>query len=269
MEKVEPVLLSSVNYDSNINDPTAYPTKVPSVNIVFEETYNPTMDPTSYSTVMPTVSSSFASTIVPTYEYENTSIHKPSFSPTSTPTFSPSNLPIDRPTNLPTIVSSQEPSSSISDLPSSQPSYAPTYFPTTYSTSVPTSSIPTIVNNVTTFSFRTSIIISAFLSKSGSIYCAAYSYGETPASVDDIVDKSFLSQFTSSPVNITITDLTAVTTYDVYCATKSDSGDEMSLSDALLNKHTVTTACCKLITVSILDSYVYQNNELVDTISVE
>jgi hypothetical protein len=127
------------------------------------------------------------------------------------------------------------------------------------------------ISRTTTTSDTNSITVEATLQNyyvrtTGYVYCAAFT---TSSSVNITTvgtikqsgsyDLYELTSDTNSAVSrtIAITDLQALTSYDVYCFTETSSGIELPLVLARKTKTVVTTACCKSIGYTNKPAYVY------------
>ena len=129
------------------------------------------------------------------------------------------------------------------------------------------------ISRTTTTSDTNSITVEATLQNyyvrtTGYVYCAAFT---TSSSVNITTvgtikqsgsyDLYELTSDTNSAVSSTITidDLQALTSYDVYCYTETSSGIELPLVLARKTKTVVTTACCKSIGYTNKPAYVYSS----------
>ena len=129
------------------------------------------------------------------------------------------------------------------------------------------------ISRTTTTSDTNSITVEATLQNyyvrtTGYVYCAAFT---TSSSVNITTvgtikqsgsyDLYELTSDTNSAATstITITDLHALTSYDVYCYTETSFGTELPLVLARKTKTVVTTACCKSIGYTNKPAYVYSS----------
>ena len=99
-------------------------------------------------------------------------------------------------------------------------------------------------------STSSSIQIEAGLSKEGLLYCAAY--GENllqPTTTEQVIQQSFSSNVSTTLAVVVIADLTPVTAYTVYCVSISLLGSVTSYADMMKSAISVTTRCCKQISI--------------------
>ena len=115
---------------------------------------------------------------------------------------------------------------------------------------------------------RTSATISVSMSTDGTAYCAAYPARVVPTSVTSIILLYHMDVSKGRVASVTIDGLSPITTYDVFCATQSTLGDSMVLSDTLKSKLTVTTACCKAISVALSITTLYKDANAINAVYV-
>lgn len=115
---------------------------------------------------------------------------------------------------------------------------------------------------------RTSATVSVSLSADGTVYCAAYPVRGVPTSVTSIIILYHMDASTGKVASVTIDGLAPITTYDVFCTTQSTLGDLMVLSDTLKSKLTVTTACCKAISIALSIRTLYKGANAINAVHV-
>ena len=115
--------------------------------------------------------------------------------------------------------------------------------------------IPPTISTLTVVANKTTAVVSAILSDDGSLYCGTFSTATVPTSISQITSQNFVATSVSGTAHVSITGMLPATSYAVYCISQSSLGTLASLATALKAKSTLTTLCCKTITVSInLDS---------------
>jgi len=117
------------------------------------------------------------------------------------------------------------------------------------------------------FHFRsttTTITIEAQFSSEGSVYCGLFLSGTvgSPANIAKSItlqnNVAVISQ-TGHNATIDLQGLEASTVYDVYFLTVSPIGSKMSTDQVLATIHTVSTKCCKKITVGLTINSLMEN----------
>ena len=132
---------------------------------------------------------------------------------------------------------------------------------------VPFSVAPSI-KRLSYTSQKTSVIVSASLSRDGTVYCNAFAPGVIPASTAVIILGFQSAISVSQNANVSVIGLEPMTSYDIYCLTVSDLGDTMSLADSLQSKLVVRSACCKTISVSLSINSLYIGVSSVNTVLI-
>ena len=132
---------------------------------------------------------------------------------------------------------------------------------------VPFSVIPSI-KRLSYTSQRTSVTVSAILSKDGTVYCSAFALGVTPVSTAVIILGLQSAISISKIASVSVIGLEPFTSYDIYCVTASDLGDTMSLADSLQSKLAVKSACCKTISVSLSINSLFIGTSSVNTVLI-
>jgi hypothetical protein len=125
------------------------------------------------------------------------------------------------------------------------------------------------VTAVTSTVAKTSALLRVQLGGSGTVNCAVFVVGYKPTTVEEVFLQNIFSAGTlSRSANLTITSLVPSTSYDVYCVTQSSEGSIMPLSVALASKYSITTRCCKVITVQIVPSFIYQSEQSINALVI-
>jgi hypothetical protein len=96
---------------------------------------------------------------------------------------------------------------------------------------------------------KTTISISLQATVPGNIYCAAFTFGcelTTVVSIRNTGVSGFIT-IPESSLTLTLQHLSPDTKYDVYCYSEDFIGHIMPLTESILHKQSVTTACCKEI----------------------
>eukprot|EP01034_Spumella_vulgaris_P038195 gene38195-47156_t len=173
-----------------------------------------------------------------------------SVSPSSShPSSRPSCQPFGQPKGQP----SAQPSMGLTVLSSSQthaPSM-PTSFPWTEFGAAPVM----IALNVT--ATKTSIIVIMKLSSKGSMYCAVYALKVgypivAPSSQTEILLQNHVASTSNKNIStVTISSLSAVSNYSVYCLAVSPYNVMTPLSTVLVSVRVVETVCCKTVGVRL------------------
>ena len=107
---------------------------------------------------------------------------------------------------------------------------------------------PAIMNS-TVSSTENSITVRVALSFDGIVYCAAYPTAVVPSSVSSLLMDGTSASSKSAVSTVTIAGLQPLTQYATYCMTVSSGGVNMGYSDALNTMKTISTKCCKLMSV--------------------
>eukprot|EP01038_Epipyxis_sp_PR26KG_P005612 gene5612-7752_t len=135
-------------------------------------------------------------------------------------------------------------------------SFASTSSPSCSPTSIPSGIIGTApeIALLSTDLSKNSILVNITfdtltLEYSGTVYCAALSNGTSVTSVSQIVVDGYSASFVAkaSNIDVTISSLTALTEYNLYCYVQTTEGYASSLATVLKTKFTTTTTCCKSI----------------------
>lgn len=107
----------------------------------------------------------------------------------------------------------------------------------------------------------------------GSVYCGLYDASTAPASTDEILlqNRGNTSSAGTNISSISISGLSAVTFYHVYCFAMSSSGSRTSIAAVLQKPANFTTACCRRINVQQSSSSIVEGLDKTGflTVSVE
>ena len=128
--------------------------------------------------------------------------------------------------------------------------------------------IPPVVSTLTTVASKTSAVVSALLSSDGTVYCGAFSTTTVPTLISEITSQNFVAASSSDTAHVKITGLSPATIYSVYCLTQSSLGTLASLATAIKAKITLTTLCCKTITVAINVDSMFQGSSASNAVQV-
>lgn len=118
-------------------------------------------------------------------------------------------------------------------------------------------SVPPSVNIIKYVIQKTSVVLSVSLATlagatvDGTVFCNAFAPGATPNSIADIISQNYASTSSAGRAQILIQGLLPSANYDLYCATQSSLGSFMTLQDAIKTKLSVTSRCCKSVTISL------------------
>jgi hypothetical protein len=190
----------------------------------------------------------------------------PTVAPTLTPTIAPSQSPSTTPTGIPTRAPTLWPSQGPSLSPSRSPTALPSQLPTTSPTFSPTSAIlyPVIIIN-SQRSTATTVTVNMRLTRAGYVYCGAYTSGDTTPSGSAIKAATYpvTVQDSGSSVltaNVTVTGLTALSQYFVYCFSEDFSTPANVLPSSLVaaTRTPVNTTCCHSLRLPDLPGNLYE-----------
>jgi hypothetical protein len=99
----------------------------------------------------------------------------------------------------------------------------------------------------------TAEVVLALDQEEGYVHCSALPHGTELTSTTTLTATGApYASFSDSAASVRISGLYASTAYDVFCSTVHAHGNaEMTLVQAVATKESITTACCKTITVSL------------------
>ena len=128
--------------------------------------------------------------------------------------------------------------------------------------------VPPIISTLTIVANKTTAVVNAVLSDDGTLYCGAFFTTTVPSSISQITSQKFVAASVSGTAHISITGLLPATSYAVYCISQSSLGTLASFATALTSKHTMTTLCCKTITVTINVDSMYEESSASNAIQI-
>ena len=115
---------------------------------------------------------------------------------------------------------------------------------------------------------KTTAVVTAILSSDGTVYCGAFSTTTVPTSISQITSQKFVAATSNDKALVSMTGLSPATSYAVYCVMQSSLGTLASLATAIKSKITMTTQCCKKITVAINVDSVFQGSSAGNAVKV-
>jgi hypothetical protein len=119
--------------------------------------------------------------------------------------------------------------------------------------------VPAIEIVTVTDTKRLSVTLSVELDQYGAAYCAAFALSATPTAIQQITSLGHMAWAADDAVNITVTGLSAVTNYNIYCVAMSKQGQFSDISVAIANRQLVKTPCCKTLSFALITRDVYQD----------
>ena len=128
--------------------------------------------------------------------------------------------------------------------------------------------IPPTISTLTVVANKTTAVVSAVLSDDGTVYCGTFSTLTIPTSISQITSQNFVVASVSGTAHVSITGLLPATSYAVYCISQSSLGTLASFATALKAKSTLTTLCCKTITVSINLDSMYEGSSASNAVQI-
>ena len=122
-------------------------------------------------------------------------------------------------------------------------------------------SVPQSILSINYVIQKTSVVLSVSLAPptgpgpgphaDGTVFCNAFASGTVPTSVADVTSRNYVNSSIVRKAQISVQGLSPSARYDVYCATQSSLGSFMALQDIIKTKVSVTSKCCKSVTVSL------------------
>jgi hypothetical protein len=105
------------------------------------------------------------------------------------------------------------------------------------------------------------VTFSASATAAGSIYCAAFTFGDVPASASSILINGFSSSVSAGTISVlvNIKSLNSLMTYNGYCAFEAIDRTTSTIAQILSKNRTFTTLCCKDISYQTVPTYVHNN----------
>ena len=128
--------------------------------------------------------------------------------------------------------------------------------------------VPPVISTVTVVPAKTTLVVSAVLTYDGTVYCGAFPTTTVPTSISQITSQKFVAASVSGTASVSITGLLPATSYTVYCIAQSSLGTLATLSAALTSKITMTTLCCKTITVTISLDDIYDGSSASNAVQI-
>ena len=103
----------------------------------------------------------------------------------------------------------------------------------------------------------------------GVVNCGYFPFTILPNTVSDVIIQGYQSSSSQNGiVNVLIDELSPITKYDIYCVTQNSLGFLMSYQDSLNSVTTITTLCCKTVTIDLSILSLFQNFGAVNAIQV-
>lgn len=249
------------------NQPSCQPTQQPSGQPSFQPSSQPTEQPSGQPTSQPSCQPTAQPSSAPSKQPSS----QPSRQPTSQPTRTPSGQPSSQPSSQPTSQPSRRPSTQPSIQPTSQPSTSPTAWYNATLELISPPAAPLITSIKVNHVERTAVALTIFNEgrRNVMIYCAAFaSLTYQPRSTFEILSQNTLVNSKNGFAYLTVKNLYAATDYSIYCMSVTPRGVQLSLANALSQVAHVRTVCCKLITVSLLTSSVFERKSIGDAVSI-
>ena len=107
------------------------------------------------------------------------------------------------------------------------------------------------------------------LDADGAAACAVYTTAQgRPSSVGSIRLQNNYAQTSSGQVSFSFASLVSAMSYNVYCATYSVDGTEMTLQNALATQQSITTACCRAARMVVLSPSVSEGEAVAAALKV-
>ena len=128
--------------------------------------------------------------------------------------------------------------------------------------------VPPTLSSRTIVAGKTTAVVTAVLSDDGTVYCGTFSSTTVPTSISQITSQKFVASSVSKTARVTLSGLLPATSYTVYCVTQSSLGTMATLAAALTSKSTMTTLCCKTITVTINLDSIYEGASASNAVQV-
>ena len=101
---------------------------------------------------------------------------------------------------------------------------------------------------------KSAILVTVEVDAPSYVYCAAYASYEAPSSVEAVLSVNNVNRSTNGAASILLHDLSPSTNYAVHCATKSGSGSTLTYEKMLAKSVSVSTVCCKIASISWIES---------------
>jgi hypothetical protein len=250
------------------SSPSGQPSSQPTTRPSRQPTQRPSSQPTSQPTRQPSCQPSSLPSSLPTSQPSSLPSTQPSVQPTGLPSGQPSSVPSSRPTGQP----SRRPSSQPSRQPTTQPSVQPTSQPSSLRHEYVNITGIVLISRATT---ETVIKVQVAEKLLSNLFCYPIPQPSDrqqppvlPKSTNEVITKG--KETTIYFINnlVSLTGLSPVTNYTVYCLTVSLEGDIMPYKFVLQNALHFTTTCCKTIDVSISKSVVSVSSTVQNAVSL-
>ena len=131
--------------------------------------------------------------------------------------------------------------------------------------------IPPTISTLTIVPDKTTAVVSTVLSYEGTVYCGTFSTTTVPTSISQITSQNFVAASVSGTAyvaKVSLSGLLPATDYVVYCIAQSSLGTLATLAAALTPKSTLTTLCCKTITVAINVDSMYDGSSASNAVQI-
>ena len=100
----------------------------------------------------------------------------------------------------------------------------------------------------------------------GVTYCKAYPPSVEPTGVNDVRFNAYSAYIVNGSALVDVLGLTPLSSYSVYCVGVGSNGAEMSLAAVQRTRVNITTACCKALTVTLIQSELPRGGLVLDVL---
>lgn len=123
--------------------------------------------------------------------------------------------------------------------------------------------------NISAMATQESVNVKVSLSIGGIVYVAAF-HAESSYQVttDTIVMQGNSAATVDNQASVVISNLIPSTVYDIFILTKSLQGSQSLLSDILQSKQTLSTLCCRNVTITLQSKYVFVGQSVSNFVGV-
>ena len=186
----------------------------------------------------------------------------PSVSPTLVPTVQPSVVPSLVPSVAPSLVPTAvvgrttTPTMVVTSSPTIMPSIARTEYPAPR------------FRSISVVASRTTASVAVTLSSDGVVYCGIYGLEIIPSSVEQIILQNRMGISYQNETSIELSGLDSMTSYSLYCASKSSTGNVMSLDEVVRNQKSFSTGCCRTVSVKLTANSVASDQSMINFITL-
>jgi hypothetical protein len=115
---------------------------------------------------------------------------------------------------------------------------------------------------------KTTVVVDVTVESDAIVFCGAFDAAVTPTSANDVVTQRFSATSASGAARVSVTGLSAATTYDIYCATQSFQGTLLPLDGVLAHTASVTTDCCMTVKLEMMSDSVLANSAALDALRI-